>query len=1076
MSALSLDNNDSDDLYSFACNLTKSIDTYNSACSSLVDKPRYSVEINKKQCTVLADSGSSCTIMGVKQFQELAFDIKMSQKGDYIHAYGAHELSIVGSFKAKVKFDKIVVNDTIYVCEQGEKILLSCKTSQQLGLIVLNPNTVPVYSVSSSVQGFACTSTAISQYLHEHSELYTGIGKFRGPEIKLHIDPSIQPVIQRYRRVPFARRQKVEAELHKLQTDDIIERVDHPVEWCSPSVNPPKPKDPDAVRICVDMRIPNQAIKRERYVMPTVDDIVYTAHGAKLFTKLDMNKAYHQFVLDESSRHITTFATHIGWFRYKRLFFGINTASEIFQKKIHQLLIDIPGAINIADDILIVGKTTQEHDSNVLAVLERLRTHGLTINLSKCEFSKTSIDFFGLHFTDQGMKIDSKKADAILSMARPQSKAEVQSILGMLNFSARFIPHFSTLTQPLRELIKDDVEFQWGNPQETALDAIKKAIHERHLLHYFDATKATELYVDASPVGLGAILVQEGQTLAYGSKSLTPTEQNYSQLEREALAVVWSLEHFHLYVSGKPTTVFTDHKPLLGMFGKPTAKLTPRMHRWSLRLQPYDYTLHYRKGKDNPADYLSRHPDKSTQFNDTLSKCAESYVNAVIDDATPKALMLQQIIDTAIKDDTYQAVVKAVRTGRWHELKTPDAMPYRKVAHELSIADNDILMKDSRIVVPRELQQRTVNLAHEGHQGINKTKMLLREKVWFPGIDKMVYDKIQACLPCQSVVNKPVREPLKMTPLPSRPWSEVSVDFYGPLPQGQYLLVAIDDYSRFPEVEICSTTSARATIPLLDRIFATHGIPDVLRSDNGPPYQSSDFQQFMAHLGIRHRRVTPLWPEANGEVENFMKPLKKVCATAQVEGKSWKQALYTFLRNYRATPHCSTLKCPAEVLYGRPIKTKLPENAPKPTHDDTIRVSDDRAKSTMKANAERRRNIKNSDIDVGDKVLMRSSKKLKHSPVFDPNPFYVINRKGSMIIARRGQEVKARDASHFKKVTIIQEPVIDNQATDDDLDPFVNGENVDVQLPADHDVGNAPRRYPSRVRAKPKYLDDYVRK
>ena len=150
-----------------------------------------------------------------------------------------------------------------------------------------------------------------------------------------------------------------------------------------------------------------------------------------------------------------------------------------------------------------------------------------------------------------------------------------------------------------------------------------------------------------------------------------------------------------------------------------------------------------------------------------------------------------------------------------------------------------------------------------------------------------------------------------MSKLPQEPWSEVSVDFFGPLPQGQYILVVIDDYSRFPEVEIVTSTSAHATIPRLDRIFSTHGIPSIVRSDNGPPFQGAEFAKFADYMGFKHRRVTPLWPEANGEVENFMRNLKKVCTAAQVEGKSWRQELHAFLRNYRATPHCSTKVAPA---------------------------------------------------------------------------------------------------------------------------------------------------------------------
>ena len=217
--------------------------------------------------------------------------------------------------------------------------------------------------------------------------------------------------------------------------------------------------------------------------------------------------------------------------------------------------------------------------------------------------------------------------------------------------------------------------------------------------------------------------------------------------------------------------------------------------------------------------------------------------------------------------------------------------------------------------------------------------------------------------------NSTCAEPLQMTETPNSPWEKVSIDFCGPLPSGDYLLVVIDDYSQFPEVEILKSTSSRAVIPKLDKIFSAYGIPNVAKSENGPPFNSHEFKDFAEHMGFKHRKITQYWPQANGEAERFMRTLEKAVRAAQVQGKPWKQELYVFLRNYHATSHSSTGQSPATVLFQRSIRTKLPEIA-KSTKNSDIKVNDGKAKSAMKQYADKRRQARPSPIQNGDKVLV----------------------------------------------------------------------------------------------------------
>lgn len=301
------------------------------------------------------------------------------------------------------------------------------------------------------------------------------------------------------------------------------------------------------------------------------------------FCKLDLSAAYHQLELDESSRYITTFSIHIGLHRYKRLLFGVNAASEIFQTVIADLLANIPGARNLSDDIIVYGKTQSEHDSSLRLTLSRLQSSGIRLHKDKCIFSVNTISFFGHVFSDKGISADPKKVKIILGHAAPSNPFEVRSFLGMTQYVSRFIPHYATVTEPLRRLTRQGVPWVWSDKEQSAFDNLKEALSSSNVMVYFDQNKLSEVLVDASPVGLGAILTQDGRVVSYASRALTDMEQRYSQTDREMLAVAYGVEHFHLYLFASTFTVITDHKPLLGIM-KSRNPTTARIERWRLRL------------------------------------------------------------------------------------------------------------------------------------------------------------------------------------------------------------------------------------------------------------------------------------------------------------------------------------------------------------------------------------------------------------------------------------------------------------------------------------------------------------
>ena len=837
--------------------------------------PMCRVQIDGNVVEMMIDSGASVNLLDETTFQRInnSGNKTLRPAHNKIYSYGSPTpLPLPGTFTASIKSSSINAITQLHVVKGNTGNLLSYNTAQKLGLIRISINTTTVTDGNKNSPEFL---------QEEFKSLFGGVGKVPDKVVKLHIDPDVIPRQQPHRRIPFHVREDVEKELERLERLGIIAKVDGPTPWISPIVVVPK----KSVRICVDTREANKAIKREKHLVPTIDDLIADLNGATHFSSLDLSSGYHQLKLSPESRYVTTFSTQVGLIRYKRLPFGVNAASEIFQEAIRELLTGLPGCKNISDDIIVFRKSQDEHDKNLRGVLQRFQENNLRLNKEKCQFSQTEIRFYGHIFGSGGVRPDPRKVEAIHKASPPQNPSEVKSLLVMTQYVARFIPNYATITAPLRLLTRQDTPWKWEQAEQRPLNELKEALVGDQVMSYVDPRKQTEIIVDASPVGLGGLLMQDGKVISYASRALSDVESRYSLTERETLAVVWSVEHFHLYVYGTQFSVVTDHKPLIGIFKN--HKQTPaRIERWKLRLMPYDCKLIYRPGRDaeNPADFMSRHPSFSQLDEQNL---AEDYVNFVCTNAVPKAMTVEEIKQETKEDVELQAVIKAVETDQWN---SPEVQPYKKLNDELSVYNG--LVRRNRIVIPGSLRSKAVDLAHQGHQGIVKTKQLIRDKVWFPGIDKMAEQKVQNCLSCQAVTAKsPSPEPLRMTPLPSAPWKEVAVDFAGPFPTGEYIMVVTDEFSRFPEVEILTSTSARAVIPKLDAIFARQGIPEVLKSDNGPPFNGLEFKNFADYLGFKHRRITPYWPKANGEAERLVQTLSKSIKIAHLEGKNRKQEL-----------------------------------------------------------------------------------------------------------------------------------------------------------------------------------------
>ena len=438
----------------------------------------------------------------------------------------------------------------------------------------------------------------------------------------------------------------------------------------------------------------------------------------------------------------------------------------------------------------------------------------------------------------------------------------------MANYSAQFIHNYATLAAPLRELTRINARWVQTTQHETAFHAIKEKLRTRALLNYYDPNLKTEVICDGSPVGVGAMLVQydpktqEPRVITYNSRSLTDVEKRCGQIERESLAIQYGCLRNEIYLLGRDFDVITDHKPLVTLYNNPRRPDPFRVERMRLKLQGFSFIVVYRTGKLNPADYASRHPLPLSQCSREELKVSaelEAHVNWVVTNDIPQSLKLKEIRTATHCDPVLHDLCYAVKNKR--ALNDIKFKQYKNEAEELSVVKG-VLLHGEKIVIPTSLQNKVLKIAHEGHQGLVKTKQFLISRVWFPRMDERVSGIVGPCVACQATVNTPSQEPVKSTELPKGPWENLAVDYYGPLPSGDYALVVIDEYSRFADIDFTTSTSAKATIPELDRIFSSYGILLHLKSDNGAPFNSDMFSDYCKFMGIEHHTITPLHPPA----------------------------------------------------------------------------------------------------------------------------------------------------------------------------------------------------------------------
>jgi transposase InsO family protein len=543
-----------------------------------------------------------------------------------------------------------------------------------------------------------------------------------------------------------------------------------------------------------------------------------------------------------------------------------------------------------------------------------------------------------------------------MKLEAPKNVTELRRIIGMINYLGRFTKNLSTIMKPLTDLLKKNIQWCWDSPQQKAFNAVKKIISELPSLSFYDPKRHTVVSADSSSYGLGATILQRDdkgnlQPIAFASRTLTPAEQRYSQIEKECLASVWACEKFYKYLVGLSSfELETDHRPLVPLMSTKDLDQAPvRLQRLLMRMARFNAVVRHVPGKDLViADCLSRSPLPYNPSDVEAAEEVDAHVDMLRASWPISDRRLQSLRQATDADADLQRVIKYCEEG-WPMHVPAELRPYAKLKPDLTVVDGLLTYQD-RIIVPTSQRSDVLQKLHESHQGLAKCLEFAKLTVFWPGLRGDLTRLVENCQTCHE--NKPAQrhEPLRPTELPQRPWSKIGADFAKY--KGKQFLVVTDYYSRWIEIKQVKSLTASRVILRFKQIFSSHGIPDVVVSDNGPPFNSKDFARFAEDYGLIHQTSSPHFPQANGQAESAVKIAKKLLSQPDLD---------VALLNYRSTPLSSTGVSPSQALCGRQLRTKVPvlpqRLQPKQQNDKDIRKADAKKKDDYKLYYDRRHGV-----------------------------------------------------------------------------------------------------------------------
>lgn len=923
-----------------------------------------SMEVQGKSLSMEVDTGATFSVVGMATAKQLWGENQLQPSNMVLQTYSKEQLRVKGELGCTVKYKEQTVNNMkLYVVPGDRPALLG---RDWLAKIKLDWNEIGLKL--AQVNTVTQTKDIVTRYKAKYPKLFENtLGKMEGYKANIRMKPNTVPKFCKAAAVPYALKEELSAEIDRKVALGILQKIDF-AEWASRIVV--VRKTDNTIRMCGDFKpTVNPNIEIDQYPLPTQEDLFTKLAGGVKFSVLDLSHAYEQIELSDESKQYLVLNTHKGLYRYSRLTYGVASAPAIFQNVMESLLGDIPNLGVFLDDIIVTGRTESEHDQNVDEALSRLNKANLRVKLDKCTFGADEVSYLGHRINATGIHPLPDKIDAIAHAPAPQNLTELRSFLGMVQYYQRFLNHLSTKLEPLHELLRENNEYKWTERQQKVFDLIKKELQSAPILVHYDASKPLVLSCDASPYGVAGVLSHvndtgQDQPIAYASRKLSPAERNYSQLDKEGLAIVFAVKKFHKYISGRHVEIHTDHKPLLGLLGEHKSipqNASPRVQRWAITLAAYDYTLTYRPGSENGnVDCLSRLPVADMPGKVPIPQ-EINHVTQYVD----SMLSVTQIRLWTKNDPVLSHVVDYVMSGWPNELSqsiAADIKPYSQMRDELSVEDG-VIMRGCRVVIPLQGRDRILAELHSTHPGITRMKALARSYVYWPGIDTDIEKQVKSCHTCQVNRKNPPEAPLHPWEWPTKPWYRVHADFAGPF-LGKMFFILIDAHTKWMEVHIMSGTTATATIEKLEESFAALGLPVNVVTDNAAVFMSQELKHFFKANGIQHITSAPYKPSTNGLAERAVQIFKS--ALKKMTQGSLQSRVSKFLARYRITPQSTTGVSPANLM-GRKIRCPLDQIKP----DLSMKVLQKQAAQK----ADHDKHCKERTFDTGDKVYYRNYSK-----------------------------------------------------------------------------------------------------